>query len=313
MPRFSRNSLISRPCGPVRRQEVGQGPLLPIMPAVANAVFDAIGVRIDEVPITPDKILRALAPRPPADRACRTGFVPRCSLADALKVTRPGKRRRAGVQPQCAPSGRAVDAGVEAKPHQALGGADIMIEIAPLHIRGTDDRRARRSAPRRRAGRHDAPRRRNGSLAEHETPPAGSARRHWPARGDRTARADAARRRADAGRHETLTPRLWCVTSGCEPNAPDSGRRPPRSRPPPCATWRRLAAICVLDHTLHLLRPELRMAQGDQLLHEEGRRHLLGRPRRAEVPRGVVDRYGADAAGAWRARATGSARGESAD
>jgi hypothetical protein len=30
------------------------------MPAVANAVYDAIGVRIDEVPITPDKILKAL-------------------------------------------------------------------------------------------------------------------------------------------------------------------------------------------------------------------------------------------------------------
>ena len=30
------------------------------MPAVANAIFDAVGVRIDEIPITPDKVLRAL-------------------------------------------------------------------------------------------------------------------------------------------------------------------------------------------------------------------------------------------------------------
>jgi hypothetical protein len=30
------------------------------MPAIANAVYDAIGVRIDEVPITPEKILKAL-------------------------------------------------------------------------------------------------------------------------------------------------------------------------------------------------------------------------------------------------------------
>ena len=30
------------------------------MPAVANAIFDAVGVRIDEVPITPEKVLRAL-------------------------------------------------------------------------------------------------------------------------------------------------------------------------------------------------------------------------------------------------------------
>jgi 4-hydroxybenzoyl-CoA reductase alpha subunit len=48
------------PRGPFGAKEVGQGPLLPIMPAVANAVFDAVGVRIDEVPITPEKILKAL-------------------------------------------------------------------------------------------------------------------------------------------------------------------------------------------------------------------------------------------------------------
>jgi 4-hydroxybenzoyl-CoA reductase subunit alpha len=46
--------------GPFGAKEVGQGPLLPVIPALANAVFDAIGVRIDEVPITPEKILRAL-------------------------------------------------------------------------------------------------------------------------------------------------------------------------------------------------------------------------------------------------------------
>ena len=45
---------------PFGAKEVGQGPLLPVMPAVANAIYDAVGVRIDEIPITPDKILRAL-------------------------------------------------------------------------------------------------------------------------------------------------------------------------------------------------------------------------------------------------------------
>ena len=45
---------------PYGAKEVGQGPLLPVMPAVANAIFDAVGVRIDEIPITPDKVLRAL-------------------------------------------------------------------------------------------------------------------------------------------------------------------------------------------------------------------------------------------------------------
>jgi 4-hydroxybenzoyl-CoA reductase alpha subunit len=48
------------PEGPFGAKEAGQGPLLPVIPAVANAVHDAVGVRIDEVPITPDKVLKAL-------------------------------------------------------------------------------------------------------------------------------------------------------------------------------------------------------------------------------------------------------------
>lgn len=49
------------PEGPYGAKEAGQGPLLPVIPALANAVYDALGVRIDEIPITPDKILKALA------------------------------------------------------------------------------------------------------------------------------------------------------------------------------------------------------------------------------------------------------------
>jgi 4-hydroxybenzoyl-CoA reductase subunit alpha len=45
---------------PFGAKEAGQGPLLPVMPAVANAIYDAVGVRIDELPITPDKVLNAL-------------------------------------------------------------------------------------------------------------------------------------------------------------------------------------------------------------------------------------------------------------
>ncbi len=48
------------PNGPFGAKEVGQGPLLPVMPAIANAVYDAVGVRVDEVPITPEKVLAAL-------------------------------------------------------------------------------------------------------------------------------------------------------------------------------------------------------------------------------------------------------------
>jgi len=48
------------PEGPFGAKEAGQGPLLPVIPAIANAVYDAVGVRVDEVPITPEKILKAL-------------------------------------------------------------------------------------------------------------------------------------------------------------------------------------------------------------------------------------------------------------
>jgi len=78
------------PQGPFGAKEVGQGPLLPIMPAVANAVYDAVGVRIDEVPITPEKIMKALAEKN-AGRAPRygpSGF-PDVDWPEALRVPPP--------------------------------------------------------------------------------------------------------------------------------------------------------------------------------------------------------------------------------
>ena len=46
--------------GPYGAKEAGQGPLLPVMPALANAIFDAVGVRVDQVPIHPDHVLKGL-------------------------------------------------------------------------------------------------------------------------------------------------------------------------------------------------------------------------------------------------------------
>jgi CO/xanthine dehydrogenase Mo-binding subunit len=78
------------PNGPFGAKEVGQGPLLPVMPAVANAVFDAIGVRIDEVPITPEKVLAALRDKAKGKEG-RFGpkDVPSVEWPDALKVLTP--------------------------------------------------------------------------------------------------------------------------------------------------------------------------------------------------------------------------------
>jgi 4-hydroxybenzoyl-CoA reductase alpha subunit len=51
------------PEGPYGAKECGQGPLLPVIPAVANALFDALGVRVDEVPLTPEKVMAVLEGR----------------------------------------------------------------------------------------------------------------------------------------------------------------------------------------------------------------------------------------------------------
>jgi 4-hydroxybenzoyl-CoA reductase alpha subunit len=46
--------------GPYGAKEAGQGPLLPVPPAVCAAVHDALGVWIDEIPVTPEKVIEAL-------------------------------------------------------------------------------------------------------------------------------------------------------------------------------------------------------------------------------------------------------------
>jgi len=46
------------PEGPFGAKEAGEGPLHPVLPAVANAIYDAIGVRMFSLPMTPDKIWR---------------------------------------------------------------------------------------------------------------------------------------------------------------------------------------------------------------------------------------------------------------
>ncbi|WP_170984290.1 xanthine dehydrogenase family protein molybdopterin-binding subunit [Rhodoligotrophos defluvii] len=59
---------IPHPDGPYGAKGIGEGPTTGIAAAVANAVEDAIGVRIRDLPITPEKILRALGKLPAEDR-----------------------------------------------------------------------------------------------------------------------------------------------------------------------------------------------------------------------------------------------------
>ncbi|MDP2727512.1 MAG: molybdopterin-dependent oxidoreductase, partial [Dehalococcoidia bacterium] len=48
------------PLGPFGAKESGEGNQVATAPAVANAVYDAIGVQIKELPLTPERVLKAL-------------------------------------------------------------------------------------------------------------------------------------------------------------------------------------------------------------------------------------------------------------
>ena len=75
---------------PFGGKEAGQGPLLPIPPVIANAVYDAVGVRIDEVPITPDKVLKAIRAKAKGQEG-RYGptVFPQCAMPAPIIVPTP--------------------------------------------------------------------------------------------------------------------------------------------------------------------------------------------------------------------------------
>jgi CO/xanthine dehydrogenase Mo-binding subunit len=57
------------PEGPYGAKEAGEGPLHPAIPAISNAVFDALGIRLRELPFTPAKVLAALRAQRAAERS----------------------------------------------------------------------------------------------------------------------------------------------------------------------------------------------------------------------------------------------------
>ena len=48
------------PVGPFGAKGVGEPTLVPTMPAIINAIYDAVGVRIADLPATAEKILMAI-------------------------------------------------------------------------------------------------------------------------------------------------------------------------------------------------------------------------------------------------------------
>jgi len=50
----------NEPNGPYGAKEVGEGAIMPTIPAILNAVYDATGAVIDELPLTPERVLAAI-------------------------------------------------------------------------------------------------------------------------------------------------------------------------------------------------------------------------------------------------------------
>jgi CO/xanthine dehydrogenase Mo-binding subunit len=46
--------------GPYHIKGIGESPLTPVAPAIANAVADAVGVRIRDLPMTAEKVYHAI-------------------------------------------------------------------------------------------------------------------------------------------------------------------------------------------------------------------------------------------------------------
>ncbi len=63
------------PEGPFGAKEAGEGSLAAVIPAIANAIYDAVGVRLRELPFTPDRVLAAI----------------RLKRADGANATAPGR------------------------------------------------------------------------------------------------------------------------------------------------------------------------------------------------------------------------------
>ncbi|MCP4567005.1 MAG: xanthine dehydrogenase family protein molybdopterin-binding subunit, partial [FCB group bacterium] len=50
----------NEPHGPYGAKEVGEGAIMPVIPTILNAIYDATGVRIDELPVIPERVIAAI-------------------------------------------------------------------------------------------------------------------------------------------------------------------------------------------------------------------------------------------------------------
>jgi 4-hydroxybenzoyl-CoA reductase subunit alpha len=80
----------NEPEGPFGAKEAGEGSLAATIPAIGNAIFDAIGIRLHEVPFTPERVLAALR----AQKGMK-----RIDMTEGVDPTAPTGFRERGAKP----------------------------------------------------------------------------------------------------------------------------------------------------------------------------------------------------------------------
>jgi CO/xanthine dehydrogenase Mo-binding subunit len=63
------------PIGPLGVKGIGEPAMVPTIPAIMNAIYDAVGVRITSLPASPEKILEALAQKRKTNESANTSHI----------------------------------------------------------------------------------------------------------------------------------------------------------------------------------------------------------------------------------------------
>jgi 4-hydroxybenzoyl-CoA reductase subunit alpha len=103
------------PEGPFGAKECSEGSLAATIPAIANAIYDAVGVRLHETPFTPERVLAAL-------RATRNAKA--LNLTEGVDPTAPGRFREHGGALCFKGKGPERHAQDPARRESSAGGAD---------------------------------------------------------------------------------------------------------------------------------------------------------------------------------------------
>ena len=103
------------PEGPFGAKEASEGSLAATIPAIANAIYDAVGIRLHESPFTPERVLAALRAKRNAKPLDLTGGV---------GPTAPTKFREHGGELCFKGKGPERHENDPARQHAQMGGAD---------------------------------------------------------------------------------------------------------------------------------------------------------------------------------------------